>query len=374
MTLRTCCTLLAVIAVGVQAHAAGVGGEGIVTPRVLPPFDAAAAKCEAPNDLKRELVFAQDNRRDFMQGVARGLELAAKHRGLGYKIVLADNDAARMSEQVKAALADKAGALVAAPVDPHALASDLKDMIWAGAYVGTIVPPPAVSILNAPQYLSGRVLARAAAAHIRTVLGGKARVVLLTHDNLEPLAPRFVAMRDVLNELPDAQVIADISPATVDKQGGLETMRLILSAHPDVDVVLGADTVVLGALQALREIGKDRPNQFLGGIDGEAEAVAEIKTGGPYKASVSLASPIFAYAMGQHAADWLDGKSIPQAMDILPMVLTKENVAQYETDIAQPDLVYADAPRRAQYLAMYGNICFATRDQFLNFPWSSEHR
>ena len=42
----------------------------------------------------------------------------------------------------------------------------------------------------------------------------------------------------------------------------------------------------------------------------------------PYKASISLASPVFGYAMGQHAADWLEGKSIPQAMDILPIALT----------------------------------------------------
>jgi ribose transport system substrate-binding protein len=92
-----------------------------------------------------------------------------------------------------------------------------------------------------------------------------------------------------------------------------------------------ASTVVLGALVALREAGKARPDQFLGGIDGEPEAVEEIKKGGPYKTSVSLASPVFGYAMAQHAADWLEGKSIPQAMDILPKLLTSENMASYET-------------------------------------------
>ena len=37
---------------------------------------------------------------------------------------------------------------------------------------------------------------------------------------------------------------------------------------------------LLGALAALREAGKARADQFLGGIDGEQEAVAEIKKGG----------------------------------------------------------------------------------------------
>jgi ribose transport system substrate-binding protein len=181
-------------------------------------------------------------------------------------------------------------------------------------------------------------------------------------------------MRDVLSAMPDVNIVADISPISVDKQGGKVTMDIILLAHPEIDVVLGADTVVLGALQSLREAGKDRPEQFLGGIDGEPEAVAEIKAGGPYKTSISLASPVFAYAMGQHAADWLEGKSIPQAMDILPSLLTQENLAQYEADQLDPAAVYADPARRDAYLKMYGNICYDTRDQYVNFPWSSEAR
>jgi len=68
-------------------------------------------------------------------------------------------------------------------------------MIWQGAYVGAVVPPPATSLLNAPQYLTGKTLGDAAASYIRDKLGGKANVVLLTHDSLQFLSPRFVAMR-----------------------------------------------------------------------------------------------------------------------------------------------------------------------------------
>jgi ribose transport system substrate-binding protein len=161
---------------------------------------------------------------------------------------------------------------------------------------------------------------------------------------------------------------------TVDEAGGAAMMRTILLADPDVDVVLGADTVVLGALKALRDAGKARPDQFLGGIDGEPAAIAEIRNGGPYKASVSLASPVFGYAMGQHAADWLEGKSIPQAMDILPRVLTPQDIGQYERDTADPAVVYNNPALRDLYLKMYGNICFDSRDKYINFPWSSERK
>jgi ribose transport system substrate-binding protein len=218
------------------------------------------------------------------------------------------------------------------------------------------------------------VLADEAAGFIDGHLGGRARIVLLTHDSLQFLAPRFTAMRDVFRRLPGAVVVADISPLTVDEAGGAAMMKTILLANPDIAVVLGADTVVLGALSALREAGKARPDQFLGGIDGEPAAVAEIRSGGPYKTSVSLASTIFSYAMGQHAADWLEGKSIPQAMDILPKALTLQNLVAYERDIADPGTVYRDPLKRGLYLKMYGNICFDTRNQYINFPWTSERR
>jgi ribose transport system substrate-binding protein len=369
------------LALSLCLHASGMavsiaqdGPAGITAPALLPAFNPNAAACTAPPGLQKVLAFAQDNEREFMQGVGRGLALAARNRGLEFRTALAANDANKMIEDVQRFLSAKVGAVVAAPVDPLSLSRSLQQVIWQGGYVGTVVPPPAITLLNAPQYLTGKVLGDAAAAYIKEHLGGNARVVLLTHDSLQFLAPRFVAMRDALKDIAGVTIVADISPTTVNKEGGAATMRTILLAHPNVDVVLGADTVVLGALDALRAAGKARPDQFLGGIDGEPEAVAEIKRGGPYKASVSLASPVFGYALGHYAADWLEGRSVPQAMDILPRALTATNIAQYEADLADPAGVYADPARRDSYLRMYGNICYDTRQQYVNFPWSSERR
>jgi ribose transport system substrate-binding protein len=352
--------------------AAQDGPPGIVAPVVLPAFDPDAPRCSPPAGLNKSLTFLQDNERDFMRGVGEGLAAAARDRGLTYRVALADNDPDLMRRQAEAELDQKTGAIVVAPIDPRTMAPALQKLLWAGTYVGAVVPPPATTILNAPQYETGKVLGDAAATYIRSKLGGRAKVVLLTHDSNQFLSRRFVAMRDALARLPDVSIVADLSPETVDRQGGFATMQTILLAQPNVDVVLGADTVVLGALDALKLAGKDRADQFLGGIDGEPEAVAEIKAGGPYKASVSLASPIFAYALGQQAADWLEGKSVPQAMDILPKALDAHNLAQYEADVADPAAVFADPVRRDSYLRMFGNICYDSRDQYLNFPWSSE--
>lgn len=368
--------LLSIATIGGSTFArAQQGTPGITQRTVFPSFNPNAPTCNAPADLTRVLAYVQENDRDFLQGIDHGLSMAAKNRGLEYRRVLAENDVGKAIAQVQSFVAAKVGAMVATSSDPVAFSPALQQAIWSGAFVGTIVPPPATLLLNAPQYRTGKVLTDAAIDHINTRLGGKAKVVLLTQDTMEFLAPRFAAMRDGLNAMPGVTIVADIAPKPVTKEGGAATMKTILLANPDVDVILGADAVVLGALQALRAAGKDRPDQFLGGIDGEPEAVAEIRKGNsPYKASISLSSPVFGYAMGQFAADWLEGKSIPQAMDILPIALTSANLAQYETDLLDPASVYADGARRDAYLKMYGNICYDSRDRYINFPWSSEQK
>lgn len=365
--------LLCVSALNLPSALGQDGPAGITVPTKFAPFNPDAPACTVPPNLNRVLGFAQDNEREFMQGVDQGLSKAAADRGMEYRRATANNDAAKMVEQVQLFRASKVGAVVAAPVDPASLAYSLQQIMWDGGYVGTVVPPPATLLLNAPQYETGKVLTDAAIAYINDHLGGKAKVVLLTQDQIEFLAPRFTAMRDGLSKLPNVTIVADLTPDPVNKEGGFAAMSTILQAHPDVDVVLGSDTVVLGALAALEAAGKARPDQFLGGIDGEPEAVAAIKKGdGPYKASVALSSPVFGYALGYFAADWLDGKSVPQGMDILPSALTGDNIAQYEADLSDPAAVFADPARRDSYLKMYGNTCYDTRDQYVNFPWSSE--
>lgn len=348
-------------------------GGGISTPEVFPRFDPDAPVCHAPVGLEPELAYVQENDREFLEGVNLGLSMAARDRGLKYERVLAESDAALAAQEIQTFLGAKTGALVATSSNPDVVRPSLEQFLLSGGFVGTIVPPPATLLLNAPQYATGKALADRAVDYINRRLGGKATVVLLTQDSMQYLAPRFSAMRDALNQMPGVTIVADITPVPVSKEGGRKTMEDILIAFGDVDVILGADAVVLGALEALRAAGKARPDQFLGGIDGEPEAVAEIKSSdSPFKASVALSSPVFGYAMGYYAADWLEGKSIPKAMDILPIALTKDNIAAYEADLVNPAAAFQDPARRDDYLSMYGNICFDTRDQYVDFPWSSE--
>lgn len=142
-------------------------GQGITRPVVLPPFDASASACTAPPTLSRTLGFAKDNDRDFIIGVGAGLAAAAEDRGLAYSESSAANDATAQAAAVDGYVRQNIGAVVTAPVDAFDLGPHLQQVIWSGGYVGAVVPPPATTILNAPQYLTGKTLADEAADYVR---------------------------------------------------------------------------------------------------------------------------------------------------------------------------------------------------------------
>ena len=246
--------------------------------------------------------------------------------------------------------------------------------MWSGGYVGTIVPPPATSLLNAPQYATGKALdRRGGRLHQRSSRRkGERRPAHAGSDRVSGAAIRGDARRP--QGLPGVTIVADITPDPVNKEGGFATMSTILQAHPDVDVVLGADTVVLGALAALRggRQGAARPvprrhRRRTGSGRRDQEAGRPLQGQHQPRLRPSSATP-----WGSTPPTGSRARAFRKRWTSFPSALTGDNLAQYEADLADPAAVYDDPARRDVYLKMYGNICYDTRDQYVNFPWSSE--
>jgi hypothetical protein len=124
------------LALAMPLAAAAAAAQGLTEPVVLAPFQPTEALCASPGDRTGEIVFARDNARDFMSGVASGLTLAARDRGLGFREVDAANDPGQQAAQVQRLAAESVGAVVAAPVDARALAPDLQRLLEAGGLRG----------------------------------------------------------------------------------------------------------------------------------------------------------------------------------------------------------------------------------------------
>jgi ribose transport system substrate-binding protein len=129
--------------------------------------------------------------------------------------------------------------------------------------------------------------------------------------------------------------VSDVNAGAITNEAGFNTMNTVLQAHPDINVILGGDTLVLGALAAIEAAGKAGENIYMSGIDGDTEALNKIREGGPYKASFAFAYPMMGYAWGQYAADWLEGKSIPQVQQFNAIELNSaETIDAFEAAMA----------------------------------------
>jgi ribose transport system substrate-binding protein len=114
-------------------------------------------------------------------------------------------------------------------------------------------------------------------------------------------------------------------------EGGLTAMEDILTAHPDVNVVLGEnDSMLLGARNALRAQGLEDKVLLVAAADGQKEALELIKTGEYGATGLNNPAQVAATAV-DIAKGVIDGTmtDIPKITYTEPAVITQENVDQY---------------------------------------------
>ena len=168
--------------------------------------------------------------------------------------------------------------------------------------------------------------------------------------------------------MPGVAIVADISPITVDEAGGAAMMKTILLANPDIDVVLGADTVVLGALAALRAAGKRGQISFLAASMASQRRLPRLDRAAPSRRASALPLLSSATPWDSTLPTGWKARVFLRRWTSCRRALTLQNLDAYERDVADPGAVYRDPQKRDVYLKMYGNICFDTRDQYLSFP------
>ncbi len=117
--------------------------------------------------------------------------------------------------------------------------------------------------------------------------------------------------------------------ANWDQQQGFAKMQTMIQAHPDIKgVIAGNDEMALGAIAALAAAGKT--NVVVGGFDGNANAVAAVKSG---KMAYTVLQPIT--QLSKMAVDQADkyiktGKTgVPEKQTVDCTLITKANAGKY---------------------------------------------
>ena len=360
---------------GLTGLVAGCGGSSggqpsALDPNSLSPFKPGTTEGRRTG-LASTVAWASTADSEFFLALGKGMRQAASQRGVDYVTATSGNDPGKHVEQMNAFLERGVGSMAMQPLNPDADSLVLQRAIDKGVCAQGIITAPSTMQVVASQYQIGFDQGKAAADYVKADLGGNAQVLYF---NLDTAAPQLrVRHRGVLDGLKTGgggiEVVGDLTVADISTGSGFKTMMSALQTHQDIKVVLGGDTIVVGAYKALKESGKLKDDMFLSGVDGDKEALDLITLGGAYKLSIAFAWTLMGYGLGQFGADWIAGKEVPRVIVAKGVKLDSgAAVTRFLGASADPASVFAERRRYEEYLPLYGNVSHATRHTYWTKP------
>ena len=344
--------------------------EATLDPDSLTAFRSTGTTGKATN-LPARVGWASTADSEFFLALGRGMQQAAKQRGVEYVTATSGNDPRKHVDQMSALLQQGVGSLAMQPLSPDAESLVLQRAIDQGTCTQGIITAPSTMQVVASQYQIGFDQGKAAADYVTANLGGNAQVIYF---NLDTASPQLkIRHRGVLEGLETGgggiEIAGDLTVADISTSSGFNTMMSALRTNKDIKVVLGGDTIVVGAYKALKDSGKLKDDMFLSGVDGDREALELVKAGGAYKLSIAFAWTLMGYGLGQFGADWIEGKEVPQLVVARGVRLDSATaVDQFTAAGSDPASVFADRSLFESYLPLYGNVSHATRQTYWMEP------
>ncbi len=239
----------------------------------------AYAQTKKPNS---ELRFAfsvmiMDN--PYFVSVKKGFEDRCKELGIQPIVNDAKYDAATQFAQVENYTAMGVDAIVIAPVDARGITT----AVDKAKAKGIVVVSEAQGFDNADaniivnDYEYGVAGGKNAAKWINEKLGGKAEVAIVAQDNVEAVIKRGNGIVDTIKKLaPNATIVSRQTGDTPEL--AMKIAETVMQAHPNVKVwQCNNDSGALGVYQAIKAMGKDSADFYVGGADATAEALAKMK-------------------------------------------------------------------------------------------------
>lgn len=183
---------------------------------------------------------------------------------------------------------------VVTAVDPAAIAPLAKQALDQGmkvvAHTSDLGEENQTALVWAVERDMGYTLGLQAGEWAKTHIpeGETLKLGILNYDIIPQVIQRREGIVEGITEVfgDNFEVVGSVTAG--DPTTGLEAGETWLQAHPDLDMIVGInDGGALGAYQAVIAAGKNDPNTFfVGGIDATDEALAAIKDGGAYQATV----------------------------------------------------------------------------------------
>jgi len=256
--------------------------------------------------------------------VKKGFEAACKELGVQYISIDSQYKVDKQVSDLENLINDNYSGFTFTPIDPNATRALVETAKSKGIATASIAQPQdnANLVYTLNEYDYGYSIGTQAGQWIKKALNGKAKVAIISQDNVEAVIPRGNGVQEAILKLcPNVQIVARQAGDT--PEGGMKIIESVLQQHPDLNVVVATnDSGGIGGYRAMVAAGAVGPDKAVFSGDATAEALACMKEKNSiYRGTVDL----FPYKGGYESAKILYDyvtKGVPakQQVIMLPYV------------------------------------------------------
>ncbi len=242
--------------------------------------EADAAKAEQgvdSSDIKLAYV-SMNLANPWNVAVKKGFEAACEELGVSYISIDSAYKVEKQVSDLESLVNDNYNGIMFTPIDPNATRDITEDAKSKGIAMSSIAQTQdnVNLIYTLDEYDYGYTIGKQAAEWIRDTLNGKAKVAIISQDNVEAVIPRGNGVEEALKEIcPDVEIVARQAGDTL--EGGMSIIESVLAQNPDLDVVVATnDSGGIGGFQAMVAAGITGDNKAVFSGDATAEALSYI--------------------------------------------------------------------------------------------------
>lgn len=277
------------------------------------------------------VMYARDL--EYWNLVEAGMKAAAQDLKVDINVSVSNRDLATESTLIDQMHTRGDNVLVISPLDKKA---SLATLIKAKAYGMTVMQyntrvddndPALQHFVGVDNGALGKASGEAAVEYIRSELGGKAQVALITGGTTTVGPVRRKAFTDALAVLPGAKVVTEADAGTPEL--GAQAFLTILQGHPKVDLVWAWNGGALSGSAAT--VGQAKTPVKIIGVD-MSKQIADLMAAptSPILAVVDQHAYDVGYQAVTNAVKLARGESIPEQQDVQPVVYKAGNTTQLE--------------------------------------------
>ena len=253
----------------------------------------------------------------FFKDMADAMTAEAKIHGMTTLVTSGEFDPAKQRNQVIDLIVRKVDAIILCPCDSKAIGTSIVDANKAGIPVFTAD----IASLAKEGKVAGHVATdnfgggKLAAVALIEALGGKGKVAILDHPEVESVILRTQGFNDELarqkREKGVSMTVVATLPGGAAKDRSMKATEDLLQSHPDLDGIFAInDPSALGAVAALEKAGKLAKIKVVG-FDGMPEGRSAIKAGKIHADPVQFPDVIGKTAV-RNIVRYLAGDDVPK--------------------------------------------------------------